>query len=436
MALAVEHATQVLDWQQFVALVKALVPQTRRRLGSLSLLLIAADQLQGGAEREAADALMAVLQQTVREGDVVASHGPRSFALLAADTPQAGAIRLARRVHAAVERRRVSHAHVPATVSIGIATWPESAETARDLLRQAEAALAEAAARGGNRTRLAGWEGPESWLLWELERDRINARRRAARGRLTRAWERGWIRGVRIQPHADACAVCLSVGREMAPPDSLPELPVVGCQTAGGCRCSYASPALEIRPVAPSVDVEDAPALGIPRKLRSAALFGFDPRQRCSPEEVVEYLDHFPMLRFETGLDLPESEVVYLQRAAQQAWEQPGAVGAVLHGPLVPVELPLAPWLKQLGKEPSLPRKALQGTRTGTVYLTNRRILFGDGAAITSLALLQVADVEYLANAVACRAEAWQTRLVFLLDNPLLVSLYLARALRAEVLLC
>ncbi len=51
---------------------------------------------------------------------------------------------------------------------------------------------------------------------------------------------RGAIRGVRVIPGADSCAVGQSCAGRAYLPDEAPLIPLAGCTLPGGCRCSYA----------------------------------------------------------------------------------------------------------------------------------------------------------------------------------------------------
>ena len=88
-----------------------------------------------------------------RETDIVARFGGDEFALILPDTGQEGAMAVAGRI-----RERVSAAQFLAsdglslhlTVSIGVATLPDSVGSAEELLRAADAAMYQVKASGKN----------------------------------------------------------------------------------------------------------------------------------------------------------------------------------------------------------------------------------------------------------------------------------------------
>ena len=94
-------------------------------------------------------ALIGILQATIRAGDFIGRHGPRSLAVMAQDAHQAGALRFAERIRSALpDRLTVLGVQAPFRVSIGIATMPEAGTTFDELFRGAESAVAQATARG------------------------------------------------------------------------------------------------------------------------------------------------------------------------------------------------------------------------------------------------------------------------------------------------
>jgi diguanylate cyclase (GGDEF)-like protein len=435
MPAVFDQVTPILEWDPFASMANLLFSQTLRRQTSLSLMQIALDGERSRTDEEAESILANAIAQSVRQGDLIGRRQTGVFAVLLTDTPQAGALYLSDRIQARFRDDQVTRNQEPATISVGIAGWPESATTAGEMLSHAGVALAEAADGGGNRGRLYGWDGADRYLLWDTAHERAESRRHASRLRLTAAFDRGLIKGIGITALPDACPACRAAARDTHWPDALPPLPLAGCSSLLGCRCCYASPALEARPLLSSVALEDAADLDIPRRLRDAALFGSQPRGRCNPADLATYFERFPFLRLRAELKLPDGEAVYLKRPAQEVWEQPSTVSLAIHGPELPVETPMPAWLAQAGSAPSLPGRALQRKREGTFYLTNRRLLFAEGFNLTGLPLLQIAGCELLRDGLAFRSQSWQSRLVFLLSDPIPVALYVARAMRAELLL-
>jgi diguanylate cyclase (GGDEF)-like protein len=99
--------------------------------------------------------LAAVLRAAVRKTDVVARYGGEEFAVILPHTGPAKALVLAERIRLAVEQEPFSQASGQqlgrVTVSVGVASRPDDAETVEALVERADAALYAAKHRGRNR---------------------------------------------------------------------------------------------------------------------------------------------------------------------------------------------------------------------------------------------------------------------------------------------
>jgi diguanylate cyclase (GGDEF)-like protein len=96
-----------------------------------------------------------VLEQHLREGDEAARYGGEEFAIILPGADAAGALPLAERVRAAIEKSHLvfEGARLAVTVSVGVAAWPEDGHELPDLLGAADRALY--AAKEGGRNRVA-----------------------------------------------------------------------------------------------------------------------------------------------------------------------------------------------------------------------------------------------------------------------------------------
>ena len=100
-----------------------------------------------------------VLQEHLRPQDVPARFGGEEFAVLLPDTTTAEALEIAERLRAAVAATRFSSGtadtELQATVSIGVASYPEHGTEAVQLIHQADVAVYGAKLQGRNRVHAA-----------------------------------------------------------------------------------------------------------------------------------------------------------------------------------------------------------------------------------------------------------------------------------------
>jgi two-component system cell cycle response regulator len=156
-----------------------------RRFGrNLSLLMLDADDFKlfndthGHVAGDAAlSELARVMQDAVRDIDVVCRYGGEEFAILLPETDADGAFVAAEKVREAIASFAFPDAdgvkNQRITVSIGFSTFPDPADDREALLRQADDALYAAKRTGRNRVRAPA---PPS----EADHERARAERRKA----------------------------------------------------------------------------------------------------------------------------------------------------------------------------------------------------------------------------------------------------------------
>jgi diguanylate cyclase (GGDEF)-like protein len=100
--------------------------------------------------------LARVVDDTVRETDIVARYGGEEFALILPETTKRLAHELAERVRANVETNpvRLGEHHHRVTVSLGVATYPRDASTWQALVEDADKALYQSKQLGRDRVSL------------------------------------------------------------------------------------------------------------------------------------------------------------------------------------------------------------------------------------------------------------------------------------------
>jgi diguanylate cyclase (GGDEF)-like protein len=99
-----------------------------------------------------------LLVASTRQLDMVFRYGGDEFALMLVETHPDGAVTIARRIRDAFRSRRFMQKHgleLQLTASIGVATFPDHATSATDLVRAADFAMYAAKAQGRNDVCLA-----------------------------------------------------------------------------------------------------------------------------------------------------------------------------------------------------------------------------------------------------------------------------------------
>ena len=114
------------------------------------------DQYGHPAGDERLKEIAGMLKENVREPDLAARYGGEEFAVILPNTSKGGAIRLANRLCQSAASKApnpaIDHNAIPGyTISLGVATYPEDATTAEDLLLAADNAELMAKRLGKNR---------------------------------------------------------------------------------------------------------------------------------------------------------------------------------------------------------------------------------------------------------------------------------------------
>jgi len=114
------------------------------------------DRLGHAAGDAALRATARIIESCTRRSDLVARYGGEEFVVVLPGTAEPEAVEIAGRIRAAVAAHQE---HGSLTISIGVATYPESAETKESLLEAADRALYAAKRLGRDRVVSAGSAG-------------------------------------------------------------------------------------------------------------------------------------------------------------------------------------------------------------------------------------------------------------------------------------
>jgi diguanylate cyclase (GGDEF)-like protein len=161
---ATDGLTGLFNRRYFEGALKRELARADRSRGSLALLLLDIDHFKsfndtyGHAMGDLVLKKVATtLERCLRKADVLARFGGEEFVVLLPQVDAAGALDSAERIRAALETSGI-HPGGPrkaVTVSVGLAMFPDHAESADDLLRIADEALYRAKDGGRNRVESA-----------------------------------------------------------------------------------------------------------------------------------------------------------------------------------------------------------------------------------------------------------------------------------------
>lgn len=155
--------TDLYNYRFFQQLLSVEMSRAQRFDRPLSLIMLDIDHFKAyndlyghQAGDHALRQLAALLRRSSRSYDLVARYGGEEFVIILPETGKGTASEVAERIRLRLDQTGPPHhdgrSGRPFTISLGIASFPEDATDAGDLLRKADQALYQAKARGRNRT--------------------------------------------------------------------------------------------------------------------------------------------------------------------------------------------------------------------------------------------------------------------------------------------
>ncbi|NOY13860.1 MAG: diguanylate cyclase [Deltaproteobacteria bacterium] len=157
----IDALTGIANRRAYQCGFEAMLDRARRRSGSLYLILCDIDHFKQINDRfghpfgdEVLQQVAKLFARVIRSVDLAARTGGEEFAILLEDTEKEGAWTVAERLRTLVTELtlRSDRQPVPVAISLGIAAFPEDANSMEKLVSCADRALYRAKAEGRNRT--------------------------------------------------------------------------------------------------------------------------------------------------------------------------------------------------------------------------------------------------------------------------------------------
>ncbi|HVO29398.1 MAG TPA: diguanylate cyclase [bacterium] len=161
----VDDLTELYNVRYLNFILDKEVKRARRYQTPLSVLFMDLDHLKGVNDKfghltgsRILIEVAGVIRRCVRDTDVMVRYGGDEYTILLPSTDSAGAMIVAERIRASVEKmdfKGEDGSVLKMTASLGVACFPEHAREKRDLLRIADAAMYHGKAKGRNTVYLA-----------------------------------------------------------------------------------------------------------------------------------------------------------------------------------------------------------------------------------------------------------------------------------------
>lgn len=160
-----DELTGIYNLRAFTALADRTHKQSMRYGHAYSIVMVDCDNLKAVNDtygHEAGNRLLKLtvtcIQQSLRQVDALARYGGDEFVALLPQTRAAGAFEVAERIRKTIAATPLDTpgTQAPATVSVGVAAFPEHGEELAVIMNRADQALYNSKKRGRNRTSVSG----------------------------------------------------------------------------------------------------------------------------------------------------------------------------------------------------------------------------------------------------------------------------------------
>lgn len=161
----IDELTGLFNYRTFDAMLQQTIQHSNHDSWSVSLIVMDIDHFkavndQHGhiAGNEILVQLADIIRQNVRREDIVARYGGEEFTVILPNATEKEAVEIAERIRKVIEETSLVIKHdmhhseehsIHVTMSIGIASYPEQADSATSLLRHADRAMYIGSKRGG-----------------------------------------------------------------------------------------------------------------------------------------------------------------------------------------------------------------------------------------------------------------------------------------------
>jgi diguanylate cyclase (GGDEF)-like protein len=159
---ATDGLTKIPNHRTFMNTLSQELERAKRYERVLSLVMVDVDYFKNYNDKyghQAGDKILIhiarILEKSVRASDIVARYGGEEFTLILPETTKSFALETAERIRESVEKKIFRHKGLnektKITLSLGVAAFPDDADTVNKLIEQADRALYSAKSKGRNK---------------------------------------------------------------------------------------------------------------------------------------------------------------------------------------------------------------------------------------------------------------------------------------------